>query len=74
MLARAQHDLSAGDGDSFNSSTLNLLTHSIQSSLLTRRVAIHAFQNISQHQQALSTLIYSKTAVEMVRVRVCACC
>jgi len=57
MFARAQHDLSAGDGDSFNSSTLSLLTHSIQSSLLTRRVAIHALQNTNQQQQALSNLI-----------------
>jgi len=43
MFARAQHDLRAGEGDSFNSSTLSLRTHSIQSSLLTRRVAIHAW-------------------------------
>ena len=49
MLARAQQDLRAGDGDSFNSSTLSLRTHSIQSSLLTRRVAIHAWQS-SRHK------------------------
>jgi len=42
MFASAQQDLRAGEGDSFNSSTLSLLTHSIQSSLLTLRVAIHA--------------------------------
>ena len=44
VWASAQQDLRAGDGDSFNNSMLSLHNHSIQSSLLTRRVAIHAYK------------------------------
>lgn len=46
----AQHDRNAGEGDSFRSSTLSLLSHSIQSSFDTHLVAPQAYKESTSFQ------------------------
>lgn len=63
VCASAQHDLSAGDGDSFNNSMLSRLSHSIQSSFDTRRVAVQAYNDYTPYTGIFFTQLLVKAPI-----------